>query len=137
MGKIQTPRKLRSEDFGQDEQEMIGKVGDIYNSFVDDVYNVLNGRIDYSNLNRQDIDINVLINATGGLVSQPQIKTNLTSKIRGITVMNAVNQTNPGTYPTTAPFVSWTINGNILTILNVTGLQNSSEYKLSLELIGS
>lgn len=136
MAKIQTPRKIRTEDFNQDEQGIVSKIGDIYNSFVDDIYNALNGRLDNNNLNRQSVDINVIINNTGALISQPQIKTTILGKVRGVIVLNANNLTNPGTYPTTAPFVSWTINANILTILNVSGLQNNSEYKLSLELVG-
>lgn len=134
--KIQTPRKLRAEDFKSDQQELIGKIGDIYNTFADEIYQALNKRLDNTdNLNRQFVDITVLTNSTGLLANQPQIKTTVSGKIRAVYVGNAINLTNPGTYPTSAPFVSFTINGNILTLLNVTGLQASSEYKLTLEFV--
>jgi hypothetical protein len=135
MGKIQIPRKLRVEDFKSDQQDIVGKIGDIYNSFVEEVYNVLNKRIDYDNLNRELKEVTVLMNASGSLASLPQIKTAVNGKIKGISVLNAINLINPNTYPTSAPFVSWTINGNIITILNITGLQANSEYKLTLEII--
>jgi hypothetical protein len=53
-----------------------------------------------------------------------------------MSVVSASNQTNPGIYPTAAPFVSFTYSGDIVTILNITGLQANSQYSLTLELIG-
>lgn len=133
--RIQIPKKLRAEDFKSDQQDLIQKIAYVYNSFCDEVYSVLNKNIDYENLNRQIIDIIVKIGDTGEVLSTPQIKTSVRGKIRGLLVLNALNQVNSRIYPTSAPFVSWTINGDILTILNITGLQNNSEYKLTLELV--
>lgn len=134
MSKIQIPRKLRAEDFKTDQQDMVSKLGDIYNTFVDEVYNTLNGRLDNTNLNRQYVDVDVLINSTGSLTSQPQIKTTVFGRVKAVYVGNAINLTNPGTYPTAAVGVSFTTNGNLLTLLSVTGLQANSQYKLTLEL---
>jgi hypothetical protein len=135
MGKMQIPKKIRVEDFSGENKEVIERIGYAYNSFADEVYSILNGNIDTSNLNRQLADIIVLIDNTGKLKSQPQIKTTISGKIRGINVISAINQVNPNTYPVSAPFVSYAINGQTLTILNVSGLQSNSEYSLVLELI--
>jgi hypothetical protein len=135
MSKIQIPKKIRLEDFDNQYKDLIEKIGFSFNSFSDEVYAVLNGGINIVNLNRQLVDVVVSINGSGQLVTQPQIKTTVSGKVRGINVINAVNTVNSSTYPTTAPFVNFTINSNILTILNVSGLQNNSEYRLTLELI--
>lgn len=65
---------------------------------------------------------------------QAQIKTAL-KNIAGINVINAINTTNTGSYPITSPFVSWTLNNNIITLNNITGLQDNTKYTLTLEVI--
>jgi uncharacterized protein YuzE len=135
MGKLQIPKKIRIEDFASDYKELIEKISFVFNPFTDEVYQALNGNIDTSNLNRQIVDVSVQIDGSGKVVGQPQIKTTVSGKISGIVVINATNLVNPTTYPTNTPFVSYTTSGNILTILNITGLQNNSQYKLVLEII--
>lgn len=133
--KIQTPKKIRTEDFESEYTELINKVGDAYNSFVDEVYQVLNGRVDFDNLSRQLVDVTIVIDSAGKMVSTPQIKLNLAVRLRGINVVRAVNLINPNTYPTNSPFVSFVATNTVLTIVNVTGLQNGSQYQLTLELL--
>lgn len=133
--KIQIPKKIRAEDFKSDQQEIVNKIGDIFNCFADEVYQVLDKRIDNDNLARQRVIVNVSMGPTGVLISQPQVRTTLYGKVAGVVVLSAINQTNPSVYPAGAPFISFTINGNILTILSITGLQANNEYKLALDLI--
>lgn len=135
MGKMQIPKKIRVEDFSGENKEVIERIGYAFNPFADEVYGLLNGNLDSNNLNRQISDISVLIDNIGTLKSQPQLKLTISGKIRGINVISATNQVNPSIYPISAPFVSFSINGPTLTILNVSGLQNNSEYRLTLELI--
>jgi hypothetical protein len=137
MGKIQEPKRIRIEDFKSEEKELIGKISDMVTPFMDDVFNVLDGRLDFENLNRQIVDLEVLIDAAGKVVNSPQVKTTFkTQRVRGINVINAVNLGNSSVYPTSLPMVNFTINGAIMTVLNITGLQANSRYKLTLELIG-
>lgn len=134
--KIQIPKKLRVEDFDSEDQPMIEKIGFIYNSFTEETFRALNNGIDYDNLRRQIVPIQVTIDSTGTLINGPQIKQTIIGKPIGILILNATNINEPGVYPVSAPFVSWNINSNgIITILNVTGLQNSSQYLLTAEII--
>lgn len=133
--KIQIPRKIRTEDFASDDQAVAGKIGDMYNPNVDEVYQALNGGIDFDNLNRQKVDVTVQLNSTGALMVAPTVKTTVAGHISGLNVIRAVNLNSPGVFPTAAPWVSFSTNGNILTILNVTGLPVNSQYRLTLELI--
>lgn len=137
MGKIQQPKRIRIEDFKSEEKELIGKLSEMVTPFMDDVFQVLDGRIDFDNLNRQIVDLEVLIDAAGKVVNNPQIKTTFkTQRVRGLNVINAVNLANPSVYPTSLPMINFTVNGVIMTILNITGLQADSRYRLTLELIG-
>ena len=133
--KMQIPKKLRVEDFKSDQQDLVSKIAFVYNVFADEVYAILNGNVGTDNTNSQDVEIIVKMDASNMVINSPQIKTNGKGKVKGIIVLNAVNQVNPSTYPTTWPGINFTINGDILTILNITGLQASSEYKLTLRLV--
>lgn len=137
MSKVEIPKKIRAEDFAPDERLMISKISSIYNDFTDSYYYHMTKSIDFNNLNQDFVTTSVIINSSGQVTNVPQIKYNLKNKPRGIVVVSATNMKNPNVYPINTPFVSWdiTTQGN-LRILNVTGLQNDSQYALSLLLIG-
>lgn len=135
MGKLQIPKKIRKEDFNSDEQGIADKIGEVFNNFADEVYSILNKGVDNDNLNQQRVNLTVQVGPTGQLMTQYQIKSTLNGKIAGINVLNAINLDNSSTYPISSPFVSFSPNGQIITILNVTGLQNGSTYNLLLQLI--
>lgn len=134
--KIQIPKKLRAEDFDSNSQDLINKIAFIYNPFADEVFQTLDHGVDYNNLNRQISQVTINIDASGVLINAPSIKLTLKTKVLGINVINATNQVNTNTYPVSSPFISWSLSGGLLNILHVSGLQNSSTYILTLELIG-
>lgn len=133
--KIEIPRQIRAEDFAEDEQQLVSKLSRNLTPFMDSVFRVLDGGVDYENLNRQFLDIDIIIDASGLVSNAPQIKSKLRGRVRGINVLNAINLVDPSIYPTSAPFISFTTNADIVTILNVTSLQVNSQYRLSIELI--
>jgi hypothetical protein len=134
--KIQAPKDIRIEDFKPEEKVLIEKLSASINTFHNEVYRTLNGRVDFINMNRQIVDnILININASGVLMSPPKINHSLVGKVKGVVVVSARNQTSPTVYPTSAPFVTWGISDNMVTILNITGLQNNSKYSISVELM--
>jgi hypothetical protein len=135
MGKIQVPKKIRTEDFEPDDQKMADKLGFVYNDNADIVYQTLTKGVDYENLKRQLVTFVVNIDKNGKVAQSPEIKLNLVGRVLGVQVLNAVNINNVNIFPTTAPFVSWNVNSNILRILNITGLQASSQYQLTLDIV--
>lgn len=135
MGKIEIPPKIRTEDFPSEMSETISKLGAIYNNFADQISQAINGNLDYSNLKRQVVNLDITTDATGKVVNPPTIKYNLGGKIQGINVLSATNLVNSNIYPISHPFVSFTINGQFVVVLNVSGLQASSQYRLVVELI--
>jgi hypothetical protein len=135
MARIQIPAKIRIEDFKSEEKDLISKIAEVYNPFIDNITQAVNGGLDITNLNRQIVDITIQTSNTGTLINPPQIKTTVIGKVRGINVLNALNTQNSAIFPTSSPFVGFGINGSILSILYVSGLQNNSEYRLTLELV--
>ncbi len=136
MSKTNSPRKIRVEDFPSDQQALINKLSYALNNNFDEIYYLLNGAIDFDNLNRRLVSV-VIKTGVGKLLTSPQIRFDLIGgKVRGISCVSAVNNKNPSVFPTSSPFISYTFNDGILTILHVSGLQDNSEYTLTLELIG-
>lgn len=133
--KIRIPEKLRTEDFPSEIQDSIGKIGKIYNQFTEQVFRALNGGIDFENLDRQLIDVDIVTDGSGNLVNPPQVKLTNRNRINGINCVNAINLVNPTIYPSGAPFVSFSSSGTILSILNVTGIPANSQFRLTLELL--
>ena len=134
--KIEIPPKIRTEDFSAEDKDLVDRIAGVYNTFVDQIYSVLNGKVDYDNLTRQIVTLDVTTNATGQVVNSPQIKYNLSTKLKAVSVLNAQNLVNTNTYPISAPWVSWTINQGYITVLNISGLGNSTQFRLTLELVG-
>lgn len=135
MSKIEAPKRIRAEDYDKDDRALISRLSPSVNDFQESVYQLLNGKIDFDNLAQKIVDVDVQIDGTGLLVNRPQIKSGLIKKVIGIQCITAINLINPAIYPNNQPFISFTINSDIITILNVSGLQNNSKYTLRLQLI--
>lgn len=138
MSKIEIPKKIRAEDFPSDDRELASRIGAVYNSFVDNLYFLLQKNIDFDNLNRELITITLTIDSSGKITNPPTVKHSLrTGAPRGVSCVGAVCLTNNLMYPITAPFVTITpLTTNTFTFANVTGLQANTQYSLVLELIG-
>lgn len=135
MARLNNLKRFLKEDFPNENQEFIDKMGGVLNPFLEQISNAFNKDINFDNLSREVITVDVE-NGTGGkLKTATQFKFTLTSKILGFNVINAQNLTNSAAYPISAPWLSWTIQGNIITIVQATGIQDNNKYRFILELI--
>ncbi len=132
--KIPIPGRLRTEDYSEKDRPLVSKLSEALTPFMDNVYRALNGGIDYENLNQQIVDVVVKTDSTGKVINPPKIKVTIAGRIRGGLVVNSVNLKNPGVFPLSAPFISFTHAEGIVNILNVGGLQPNSEYRLTIQL---
>ena len=134
MATIDTPKRILADDYPQEDRETIEKLGSILNYFMEQTTNTVNGRLDFENLNRQLIEIAVNINTDGTPIRVTQFVAN--QGIVGINIIRAVNTTNAVNFPTGAPFITFTSNGQgTYTIQHITGLRPGENFTLSLELI--
>jgi len=130
-------KRIRKEDFDTNMQPTVEKLAYIFNAFAEQMVNLLNKNVDFLNLNQEIVTLDIIKDSSGDLVNPPSIRTTLNTKPQGILCIKADNMSSPGTYPTSQPFLSYNlINNNLISILNVSGLQNSSTYRLKLLLIG-
>lgn len=133
-------RRIRTEDFDAEQRALIERLSYAINEFQDQTIFNLNKGLDFQNLNQDVIDVELNIDGSGNIINPPTINTSLKTKARLVFVGNAVNLQNPQVIPTSQPFVSFTVDttaaGQIVRLLGVTGLQNNSQYRLSLLIIG-
>lgn len=132
--KVQDFKRLAEEDFPQESRELIKKVSYALNPFLEQIKSALDHNIDFDNLNQAVVSFKVAVNANGTPTQNLQLKSPLKSNIRGIQVIR-VDSTD-GSFPSGAPFVSFTRNSGDVTIEHITGLLVNKEYNISVILIG-
>lgn len=135
--KVQGFKRLIKENVTEDFRDVIDTVGASVNVFAEDVLNALNNNISVDdNLKMEYKQVDVTVAATGVPTSVTQLNTKLFGKIQGITVERAENLTSTITYPSGAPFVSYSQNNTLITLNHITGLQANNKYRLTLLLKG-
>lgn len=131
--KLNVTKRIIKEDFKKEDQELIDKLAFALNSFFEQVAQGFSKNITIEdNLNMEIKEVVLTVDASGFPTTTAAFQSALRTRVRGLTVLRAINQTNPGTYPTGAPFVSFEQNNNLLTIQHVTGLQPAESYKLQI-----
>jgi hypothetical protein len=125
-------RRLIPEDFNQKDQSLISKIAATFNPAIDQISNILNGGLDISDLNCIQKQITVQVDANGNPLTSISVASTLTTKCSMLMVGRAYNLTNPTTYPTTAPFISFTPNGTQITVNNITGLTANDQWQLTI-----
>lgn len=138
MAKLSNPQRVTKENVPEEYRNIVESVGSPYNDFSDQVYYALNGNLTVTdNLNMQYKDIELKVNNDGTPTLTTQYKSTLKTRTKGIQVIRVQNLTNPSTYPIGAPFVTFTENNQVITILHVTGLSTSNNYVITLLALGS
>lgn len=130
-------RRIQKEDFEEKMQETIDKLALSLNNFMDQTKSALDGNLDFNNFNQQIVTVAVTVDANGKPLITTKFKSTLSTKVIGTQCISAVNTTNPTVYPTSSPFISYTQNADLVTILNVSGLQANNKYTLTLISYGS
>lgn len=131
-------KRLRKEDFPKDYQELVDKLAYSINTFTDEVINGLNKNLTIDeNMNQFLKEITVTVNSSGVPTETTQLTNALAIPAKGMKVLRAENLTNTSSYPTNAPFISFSEEKKVITIKHVTGLQASNKYKLLLNVIGN
>lgn len=133
MARISGFQRLVKENFPSKYRDLVDSFYSLNNALEQIVNALNNNQITVSdNMNQQYKTITVTVGATGIPLQPVTFQSTLTTKTVGIIVVSAQNVTNTNTYPTTAPFISFTDNSGTVTINNVLGLQANQQYSLTL-----
>lgn len=135
--KISGFKRLIKEDFPAEQQPLVEKLGTVFNLFQEQVYYAFNNNITIDeNLNAQSIVIRMTVDSVGRPVGNNQIKYTLKTKPKGSQVINIQNVTDT-TLLSGAPFITYSINSNIITITQATGLLPGKEYDMTIVFFAS
>ena len=135
MPKPSNPRRVRSEDFPSEYADMIQPLASILNPFMDEIVNILAGRVDFENLKQHVATYEVTVDSDGVPINNNKLRIDYT-RIFGLYVINSSNITNVGTYPTSSPSIHYTEDGTqVLTINKINGLQADNKYRLTVLVI--
>jgi hypothetical protein len=134
MPKLSDIRRIIPEDFSKEAQEVIEGVAGSYNEFADEIYQVVNGQLDFDNLARAKVSIDISFDSTGKPVGNASIVTGLgfvsmlhIGKIQNITNASRITQ---------VPYLDWSFQGNGTIKINYgVGFTTGIKYRLTLELI--
>jgi hypothetical protein len=133
MSVLSAFKRIRVEDFSSKDRDLVSKLSYPINSFADQVLAAFNKQITIEdNLNITKKDISISLDSAGSIIGSANLKTGLDHLCQGILVIAVRNLTNPTSYPTGTPFVSYVENNGILTINNINNLPVSSQFQLKL-----
>lgn len=131
--KLNNTRQIRAEDFDDEYNQLVSQLGSVLNSFMQEVVELSDGRVDFENKAESLKTFDVTVNSSG-IPTQSPFKVNVEkSGIRGIQVIRAYNLTNASGYPTSQPFINYTpVGGTLVQIQSITGLLPNQKYQITI-----
>lgn len=131
--KLQGFRRLIVEDLPAESKAIGDKFASVINPFAEEVVNAINGKLSITdNLNQKYKEVSVQMNSNGTPRADTAFQHGLIGRCRGISVEKVENLTNVNVYPTSAPFITFTESGGLVTVKHITGLQVDYKWKITL-----
>lgn len=132
MGKPPDLKRISKEDFAAEYQELVGKLAFPLNSFMEQVRNLFSKGIDIDNLTEEYITLKVQTNSDSQPIAPLSFKSNLRNKVRGMWVISGNITSANNSYVQQAPFITFSQNLNIVSIVNISGLAPETTYEFLL-----
>lgn len=133
MAKLNSYKRIISGDYPTEDQKLVEQLGVPLNSGFSDLFYALSNRLTFDdNFFCTVKSVDVISDSNGAPTTKTSISLTSTSPVRGVIVIAVTNATNPTTYPTSTPFISFTQNGQALYIDNITGLVANNRYNITL-----
>lgn len=135
MPKLSDIRRIIPEDYDKEFRDVANGIAGSYNEFADEIYGVVNGQLDFDNLARRMISVDVTFDSSGNPKTPVLINTGL-SFVSMLHVGKIQNLTTPTARISQIPYIDWTHQGSGLVKINyATGLTAGAKYRITLELI--
>lgn len=133
--KISAFKRLIKEDYPVEDQPLIEKLATVFNLFSEQLYIGFNNNISITeNLLAQTFTLRLKVDANGR-PDNNQIKYTLKSRPIGIQVL-AVNNLTDTSPLLGAPFITFSLSGDVLNINQITGLVPNKTYELTAVIFG-
>jgi len=130
--KLSNVNQIRSEDYDDDSKQTVDQLGETMNPFMQEVYELTEGRIDFENRVEVLKTIEITVDSSGVPTLNNKVNTGKAT-INGTQVIRAINLTNSANYATGTPFVNFTpIGGGFIRIDNITNLPANSKFSITM-----
>jgi len=127
--KLSNFKRIITNDFDQEDQKLVERLGGNLNDGIDALYFALNNKLTFEdNFLATVKDVDITVDATGTPIIRTSVLLLNNLPVKGTFVISATNKSNAALYPTSAPFISFSQNGNALFIDNITGLVPNNRY---------
>lgn len=131
MGRVPDFKRLAKEDFPQKYHDLIGQLALPINSHIEQVRNILNKNIDFTNLAQEIFTLTFTTNDLGQPISELKFKSKLTNNVRGLLPVSLNITSNNTAFPAVYPMISFQQVEDIVYIRNIAGLSNNTGYSLT------
>lgn len=122
--KLISTKKINVNDFTPANKDDMSKLARSLNPFFDDVQKAFSNTLAY-----QYITFEVTVDASGVPTNQITLPISDITTFKGLMVVSATN--NSGIFPTSAPFINFTINKSSVIITHVCGLPANTKFTLN------
>ena len=145
MAKIEKPRQILLEDYDQKDQDLVGKLADILNNALENLYRASN-TVSFPNMTWGLITELVVMTTSDGSINTSSGATRVVDRFKntaqatpiGIVVISATCIDDPNTKVSGQPFIQYVMqDNNIIQIQNIQGLPQDKRFSLTLMLITS
>lgn len=127
-------RRLNTADYPKEFKKLIDIISVSLNNGIEVLYEAFNNQITLrDNIAGTVKDITVTVDASGTPIQGGAFVLDTNTKVDGITVLSAANQTNTAVFPTSAPFITGTQNNTTFNISNISGLQANQSYLMRIQ----
>jgi hypothetical protein len=134
MGQLSNVRRIIVEDFAEEDRDAVGKIATVFNSFADEVVELTRKKINFDNLARSLVTIDITVDADGIPKGVSQINTTL-STFSGKNIVH-VQSLAGGANVVSTPYLDCTYQGNgIVRIVKFYGLPPNKKLRISIEFI--
>lgn len=133
MSKLKSYNRIISDDYDPEQQPLVEKMGAQINRAFDPVYSALSNRLTFEdNFLCTVREVELTVGTNGVPINRTSVSLDNTLPVRSVQVLAMTNRTNAAAFPTGAPFVTYTQNGNVLFIEHITGLVPNNRYNIRL-----
>lgn len=137
MPKLSDIRRIIPEDVDKNSTpvDIMETVAGSYNEFADEIYQVVNGQLDFDNLARSKVSIDISFDANGNPIGNSSIGSGL-AFVSMLHIGKVQNISNTSIKLTQVPYIDWSYQGGGIVKINYgIGFTAGTKYRLTLELI--
>jgi hypothetical protein len=131
--KLNNANQIKSEDYDKEYSNLVDQLAETINPFMQEVVELADDRIDFENRVEVLKTFDITVDSAGIPVLNDKIATGKgSSGIRGMQVISSFNLTVTAGYPTSQPYINYTVlAGGFARINTITGLLANNKYKLT------